>query len=120
LRYARTAAAELDHGLRHGTDRCAPGARWTRLTSREVEILRLLADGGISQKDLARSLGVSRNTVRSHVKSIYMKLGIHSRYEAIQTGRELGLIPHYETLPTPERQPVQRLMLVSGSSRRER
>jgi len=44
-------------------------------------------DGGCS---IAK--GVSRNTVKSHLKAIYQKLGAHSRAEAIETARQQGII----------------------------
>jgi DNA-binding CsgD family transcriptional regulator len=62
------------------------------LTERELTTLRLLPDASMSQKDMARALGVSRNTVKSHLKSIYQKLGVHCRAEAIQEARSMGLV----------------------------
>nr|WP_298930287.1 response regulator transcription factor [uncultured Erythrobacter sp.] len=60
------------------------------LTPREVELLQLFAKGE-SYKDAARSLGISPLTVGNHVKSIYRKLAVHSRgeavYEAMKTGQ---------------------------------
>lgn len=60
------------------------------LTPREVELLELFAKGE-SYKDAARTLGISPLTVGNHVKSIYRKLAVHSRgeavYEAIKTGQ---------------------------------
>ncbi len=52
------------------------------LTPRETEILRALEAGG-STTGIARALGIGPATVRSHVKSILSKLGVHSRVEAI-------------------------------------
>ena len=52
------------------------------LTRREVEILRLLATGGRTG-DIAERLHVSRATVKNHVQSILVKLGVHSRLEAV-------------------------------------
>ena len=52
------------------------------LTRREVEILRLLATGGRT-RDIAERLHVSRATVKNHVQSILVKLGVHSRLEAV-------------------------------------
>lgn len=60
------------------------------LTPREVELLQLFAKGE-SYKDAARSLGISPLTIGNHVKSIYRKLAVHSRgeavYEAMKTGQ---------------------------------
>ena len=60
------------------------------LTPREVELLEMFAKGE-SYKEAARSLGISPLTVGNHVKSIYRKLAVHSRgeavYEAMKTGQ---------------------------------
>jgi ATP/maltotriose-dependent transcriptional regulator MalT len=63
------------------------------LTDRERATLLRLTDGSMSQKDIARDLAVSPNTVKTHLKSIYQKLGVHCRGEAIHRARELGLLP---------------------------
>lgn len=57
------------------------------LTARELEILQLIA-AGLSNKDIQESLTLSNNTVRSHIKNLYGKLGVHSRTQAIQQARE--------------------------------
>jgi LuxR family maltose regulon positive regulatory protein len=62
-----------------------------RLSPRETEVLRLLTTH-LSHAEMAEELVVSVNTVRSHVKSIYSKLDVHSRMEAIERARELGLL----------------------------
>jgi LuxR family maltose regulon positive regulatory protein len=61
------------------------------LTKREVEVLRLLATE-LTSAGMARELVVSVHTVRSHIKSIYAKLDVHSRYEAIARATELNLL----------------------------
>jgi LuxR family maltose regulon positive regulatory protein len=61
------------------------------LSERELEVLRLLA-GGLSNPEIAQKLYVAVSTVRSHTKSIYGKLNAHSRWEAVQRARELGLL----------------------------
>ncbi|OYY70394.1 response regulator transcription factor [Sphingomonas sp. 28-63-12] len=66
-------------------------ARAIGLTAREAEILALLASGG-SNKELARSLGISPNTVKTHVARVYDKLGVSRRIEAIEKARFLALI----------------------------
>jgi LuxR family maltose regulon positive regulatory protein len=58
---------------------------------RETEVLRLLATH-LSHAEMAEELVVSVSTVRSHVKSIYSKLDAHSRMEAVQRARQLGLL----------------------------
>jgi len=61
------------------------------LSEREMDVLRLLATS-LSTPEIADELFVTPNTVRSHVKSIYGKLGVHNRIEAIQRAEELGLL----------------------------
>ena len=61
------------------------------LTARECEILALLASGK-SIKELGRELGVSPNTVKTHVASLYLKLDVQKRVNAIEKARELALI----------------------------
>jgi len=63
------------------------------LTGREIGALHLLTDGSMSQKDMARAMGVSTNTVKTHLKSLYLKLGAHCRGEAIQRARDFGILP---------------------------
>jgi LuxR family maltose regulon positive regulatory protein len=61
------------------------------LSERELEVLRLLA-AGMSSTEMAEQLVVSVNTVRTHVKSIYAKLRVHRRLEAVRRAEELGLV----------------------------
>ncbi len=70
------------------------------LTGQEIASLRLLPDGSLSQKDIARAIGVTRNTLKTHLKSLYLKLGVHCRSEAINRARELGLLPRPLALVT--------------------
>lgn len=60
----------------------APAAPLAALTHREGEILGLLADGR-RYKEIADQLGLSYDTVRAHIRSIYEKLQVHSRAEAV-------------------------------------
>jgi len=62
------------------------------LSRRELEVLRLLVSD-LDGPDLARELVVSLNTLRSHTKSIYAKLGVNSRREAVRRAAELGILP---------------------------
>jgi LuxR family maltose regulon positive regulatory protein len=61
------------------------------LSGRELDVLRLLASD-LAGPAIARELVVSVNTVRTHTKSIYAKLGVGTRREAVTRGRELGLL----------------------------
>ena len=62
------------------------------LTERECEILGALASGR-SNKELARDLGISPNTVKTHVARVYEKLEVQKRVQAIEKARWLALIP---------------------------
>lgn len=62
------------------------------ITGREHETLMALADG-LSNKEIARRFGVSPNTVKTQVSSLYEKLGVSRRTQAVQKARELFLIP---------------------------
>lgn len=62
------------------------------LSPRECEILEALASGE-SNKELARRLGISPNTVKTHVARVYEKLGVQRRVQAIEKARSLTLIP---------------------------
>ena len=61
------------------------------LTAREKEVLRLMAEG-VSSRDIASKLGISYATVRTHIRSLGAKLGVHSKVQAIVKARELALI----------------------------
>ena len=62
------------------------------LTPRECEILDHLARGA-SNKEIARLLGVSPNTVKTHVASLFAKLAVTGRGKAVDAARALALIP---------------------------
>lgn len=62
-----------------------------QLTARELEVLGLMAEG-ISGTDIARRLGISTNTVRTHIQSILTKLQVHSRLEAVAFALRRGLV----------------------------
>lgn len=61
------------------------------LSRRELTILRALT-GPLSERDIGRELFLSQNTVHSHTRSIYRKLGVSSRAEAVGRARERGLL----------------------------
>ena len=61
------------------------------LTERELAVLRLLP-GELSQREIAGTLYLSINTVKSHVKSIYRKLRVETRAQAVNRARELGVL----------------------------
>jgi len=53
-----------------------------RLTDREMEVLRLVAKG-MNNRDIAKELYISENTVKNHIRNILEKLHLHSRMEAV-------------------------------------
>jgi len=64
----------------------------TGITARELEILTLIARG-FSNREIATQLFVSENTVKTHCARAFDKLGAARRTQAVQRGKELGLLP---------------------------
>jgi DNA-binding NarL/FixJ family response regulator len=64
----------------------------SQLTAREREVLELLVEGADGAM-IARRLGISRNTVRTHVQSILTKLQVHSRLEAATLAVRHRVVP---------------------------
>lgn len=79
---AATQADAASEGERALESRCAAVAREGGLTEREAEVLVYLARGR-TKAYIAEALFVTENTVRSHVRNIYSKLGIHTRQQLI-------------------------------------
>jgi len=73
------------------SDIASPGARDAVLSKREREILALLADGLVN-KQIAARLGISTNTVKTHLELLFDKLGVATRAEAVATGVKRGLL----------------------------
>jgi LuxR family transcriptional regulator, maltose regulon positive regulatory protein len=113
----RRAARELVLEARELLSRCpAPGTLASRLVERSEAALRLVVDlsgarpvvtdqltarehavlallpTGLSVREIADELGISRDTVKTHTKRIYQKLGVSSRRNAVARSRELGLL----------------------------
>ncbi len=63
------------------------------LTPREIDVLRLLARGG-TYAEIGLQLGTSANTVASHIKNMYRKLGVHTAAAAVMRAVELRLLGH--------------------------
>jgi LuxR family maltose regulon positive regulatory protein len=79
---------------RAGQDGLAPtsGARiLSALSPRETDILTLIAEG-LSNKEIARSLDIGPETVKSHLKSVFTKLGVERRAQAVSRAQTLGLV----------------------------
>ena len=62
------------------------------ITPRELEILKLIAQG-MSNREIAQKLFVSENTVKTHSSRVFDKLGAKRRTQAVQLGKEFGLLP---------------------------
>jgi LuxR family maltose regulon positive regulatory protein len=67
------------------------GTEYGSLSEREREIVNLVARGQ-SNKEIAKTLGIGSETVKSHLKSIFMKLGVYRRSQAAARARDLGLV----------------------------
>lgn len=63
-----------------------------RITPRELEILELMA-AGLSNREIGERVFVSENTVKTHLRRLFEKLGAKRRTQAVQVGKECGLIP---------------------------
>ena len=62
------------------------------ITPRELEILELIAKG-LSNREIAERLCVSENTVKTHSSRVFDKLGAKRRTQAVQLGKQFGLLP---------------------------
>ena len=62
------------------------------LSERELEALCLLAEG-LSNREIAERLYLSPNTLKAHTANIYSKLDAHSRMQAVNRAKALGLLP---------------------------
>ena len=102
---ADATATQIDAALRaaaaglsvHHLDNAAPGfhgiedADTPLLTPREIEVLVAIGDG-LSNKGVARRLGISQHTVKFHVEALFRKLGASSRAEAVRKGLSQRLL----------------------------
>lgn len=86
--------AELAQHLRSRTPAprtIAPAGTALLPSSRELEILRYLATG-LSNREIAAELYISLNTMKTHVRSLYRRLGVSSRSQAVAAGRARGFL----------------------------
>jgi LuxR family maltose regulon positive regulatory protein len=88
---ARAAADDAKHGARRPARGVGVGILIEPLSERELEVLQLMTSAAKYQ-EMADSLFVSLNTVRTHTKAIYRKLGVNSRTAAVNRARELELL----------------------------
>lgn len=70
----------------------------TELTPREIEIIRELAKGA-SNRDIARHLVISENTVKNHVRNVLAKLHLRNRREVAEYAQRHRLVPPPHDLP---------------------
>ena len=96
LRAATRHGAAADHARRllgagASPDVRRPGPPAESLSDRELQVVRLL-DSELSGPQIARELFVSHNTLRTHTKHIFTKLGVTSRRAAVLRARERGLM----------------------------
>ncbi len=86
----------VDHlrqqSLRHQAAPLAGAAPCEPLSERELEVLRALAQS-MSNKRIAMALGISPETVKWHLRSVYAKLGVAGRDDAVARARGMGLVP---------------------------
>jgi DNA-binding NarL/FixJ family response regulator len=87
----------MEHLRKRRTRDSAERERVERLTPRETEILQGLADG-LSTEKLSAKLGISRNTLRTHVQNILFKLKVHSKVEALALAIRHGKVRAEEAL----------------------
>jgi NarL family two-component system response regulator LiaR len=83
------------HAEAAGQEPFAPNAAQQQtlgMTARELEVLTLIARG-LSNREIATQLFVSENTVKTHCARTFDKLGAARRTQAVQRGKELGLLP---------------------------
>ncbi|MFZ5855700.1 MAG: LuxR C-terminal-related transcriptional regulator [Chloroflexota bacterium] len=85
--YARRILSAFDNARKPNP----PGALVEPLSEREVEVLRHIANG-LSNSEIAQRLYLSPNTLKAHTQNIFLKLEVHSRLQAVNKARELGLI----------------------------
>ena len=81
LAEARRAASRSPHAVSAGH----------KLTPAQVDVLRLLASGR-STTEIANDTGRSRETIRTHAKRVYAKLGVRNRNQALERARLFGLL----------------------------
>lgn len=67
-------------------------AQVEKLTPREQEVLDLLADTGATNRELAQALNIEERTVEQHLVSIFKKLGVKRRGQAIVVARRGGMV----------------------------
>jgi DNA-binding NarL/FixJ family response regulator len=88
---ALSPTAMFDEAMAVATAHEPVGGHASLLSSRERDVLQLLADG-LTNREIAEALFISKRTVDGHVSSLLGKLGVASRREAIRAARDLELL----------------------------
>ena len=83
--------ARLERLERQLLARSRPVMSGEPLTERERDVLRML-QGTMSLRDIGRELYLSPNTIKTHTRTLYRKLGVSDRKDAVARGRQHGLI----------------------------
>ena len=86
-----TTSIRAKRGANAGAESLADVTAEPPLTNRERQVLGLLADG-LGNKQIAARLGISANTVKTHLELLFDKLGVSSRTEAVATAARRGLL----------------------------
>ena len=86
-----TLADAFDRDIAQASERARSGEMLAAPSDAELAVLRLIAQG-LSVREIGARLFVSENTVRSHRRALYQKLGVHSREEAIARAGALELL----------------------------
>jgi LuxR family maltose regulon positive regulatory protein len=89
-------AAEVEHEIAQATTRVGSGEILEPPSDAELAVLRLLATD-LSARQIGAKLFLSANTVRSHLRAIYRKLGVNSRADAVARANALGLLEHTQS-----------------------
>jgi LuxR family maltose regulon positive regulatory protein len=61
------------------------------LTAREAEVVRLM-NSWLTNREIAAELSISENTVKTHARAVYMKLGVTNRRDAVECAHQQGII----------------------------
>jgi LuxR family maltose regulon positive regulatory protein len=83
--------AEVEQEIAAAQERATAGELVTALSDAELTVLSLIAEG-LSIREIGARLYVSENTVRTHRRAVYRKLGVHSRDEAVARATALGIL----------------------------
>jgi LuxR family maltose regulon positive regulatory protein len=89
-------ADEIEGELAEAKTRAGSGELLDPPSAAELSVLQLMATD-LSMREIGEQLYLSLNTIRSHIRAIYRKLGVHSREDAIARATALGLLDQTES-----------------------